>query len=254
MAPSALLHLRYRPASDVLSGRVELDTADVAEHVVEALDADTTVEWRRAEQGQPDTLAGFQLVHATEVLRSDVAAALPVPVLALARQLVQSGAGALRAGASSLERVHARAESRAALVLADLARPTWRAVSTRRAPADDARKVSTALHHLATTIDHLPGPDELGRRFHLVGLLRELGSLLGATDAATAGLTAGGTAAAARTAVRGGLPLTSGERARLRLALISLDDPTTWPAAHQILTELTASLSTTSHSTLPHPG
>lgn len=115
--------LRYLPASDVLSGVIELGTLAADQSTVESPNADTHLEWRQGIEINGPLLSAFQLVHASALLESDHAPDLPTMVLDLARQLIRSGRGALRPGASAIEQLQARATTESALPLAQLLRP-----------------------------------------------------------------------------------------------------------------------------------
>lgn len=240
-AHHAVVRLRYRPASDVVGGEVELDALADTAVIVESPDADTHLEWRRSRGGEETVLASFQIVHVSSVLDSDTLRRLPPEVASLVRQLVRSGRGALRNGASALEQVQARADTEATLTLGQLRRP---ATTPTAVPTDSAADtglalaVTAAVHRLATVLAALPHRDELGRRDQLVHLLRELADVMRADP----GTPSPGTSAAARAAVRGGVPLTGGERRRLRAALAALDHPNTWRSGLDGIVSLTDTL------------
>lgn len=240
-AHHAVVRLRYRPASDVVSGEVELGALADTTTVVESPDADTHLEWRPCRVADGNMLSSFQIVHVSSVLDADTLRRLPPEVASLVRQLVKSGRGALREGASTLEQVQARADTEATLTAGQLLRPTSAPLVTGSSVAADhdlALAVAAAAHRLATIIAALPHPDDLARRDRLVHLLRELADVMRAEP----GTTSPGTAAAARAAVRGGLPLTSSERRRLRWALSALEHPSTWDRGLQTLVSLTEAL------------
>lgn len=122
-ARHARLRLRYRPASDVLSGEIELGTLAADHRVVESPDADTHIEWRPGLHLDGLMLAAFQVVHASALVEGEVMRRLPPEVVNLSRQLIRTGRGALRAGASTIEQVQARADAEAHLTDSQLLRP-----------------------------------------------------------------------------------------------------------------------------------
>ncbi|MFZ9629371.1 MAG: hypothetical protein ACO3C1_08465 [Ilumatobacteraceae bacterium] len=243
-ARHARVRLRYRPASDVLSGEIELGTLAADDRVVESTDSDVHLEWRPGLAADGLLLSAFQLVHASALIDSAAAQRLPRHVVELSRQLIRSGAGALRPGASAIEQVQARADAEAHLTVQQLLRPADQPdprtpPTATPADADQARRVAAAIEHLVSTIERLPGADDdLHRTVEFVRLARELAAVLRDRP----GATAPGTAAAARRAARGGLPLCATERSRLRWALEAVDDASAWPRAVDALTALTADL------------
>ena len=64
-AHHARVRLRYRPASDVLSGEIELGTLAADDRVVETTDADIHLEWRPGLAASGMLLSAFQVVHAS---------------------------------------------------------------------------------------------------------------------------------------------------------------------------------------------
>lgn len=244
-ARHARVRLRYRPASDVLSGEIELGTLAADERIVESTDADLHLEWRPRLDADGLLLSAFQIVHASALVHGAAVQRLPAHVVDLARQLVRSGAGALRPGASTIEQVQARADAEAHLTVPQLLRPATspdpRGTTPSTAPADagQAHQLAAAIEHVATAIERLPGAgDDLHRTDEFVRLARELASVLRDHP----GTTSPGTSAAARRAARGGLPLCATERSRLRRALDAVDDTSSWARAVDALTALAADL------------
>jgi hypothetical protein len=312
----------------VLSGEIELGTLAADHRVVEEPDLDTHIEWRPGLDLDGLMLSAFQVVHASALVEGDAMRRLPPEVVTLAAQLIATGRGALRRGASAIEQVQARADSEAHLTVEQLLRPTtapeltpprptgrnarhtpsppllhsrltrpepgapleplddqpreWRLTSRSSArpqfpdlehiplPADvasftshelradapddrldagdvldaiDTSRVAAALERVAAAIAHLGDSDDLRRADQLVRLLRELAAVLSDEP----GNTSPGTSAAARRAARGGLALSTTERARLRWALTSLDTPATWQPAIAELEALAEQLGA------PHP-
>jgi hypothetical protein len=293
----------------VLSGEIELGTLAADHRVVEEPDLDTHIEWRPGLDLDGLMLASFQVVHASALVEGDTMRRLPPDVVTLSRQLIATGRGTLRRGASAIEQVQARADAEAHLTVEQLLRPATAPELTpprptgrnaRRAssppllqsrltrpepgaPLDDLRRegritgrssagpqfpelehitlpadvasftshafradtpderldagdvldaidtsrVAAALERVAAAIAHLGDSDDLRRADQLVRLLRELAAVLSDEP----GNTSPGTSAAARRAARGGLALSTSERARLRWALTSLDTPATWQPA-----------------------
>lgn len=123
-ARHARLRLRYRPASDVLSGEIELGTLAADHPTVDEPDADLHIEWRPGLDLDGLMLSAFQVVHASALVESESMRRLPPEVVNLARQLIASGRGTLRPGASAIEQVQARADSEAHLTTTQLLRPT----------------------------------------------------------------------------------------------------------------------------------
>lgn len=265
---TARVHLRYRPASDVLSGDIELSTIHAAgtgqgthavastRSIAEAPDADSHLEWQRADD-DPDTeyLAAFHIVHASARLDSGTMPSLPPALMSLAADLVASGLRTLNDSTSALARVQAKVEVVLQLPPRDLVRPRHTSTSNE---SDDAGEplivppswsvdrsqlaaVGTSLQRLATVLHTLTAsvPDREARRTEqLTQLLRELASVLSQGR----GAVAPGTTAAARRAIRGGLPLTTTERSMLRTALGQLDTTTSWSQAISAINELASGL------------
>lgn len=107
----------------MLSGDIELGTLAADHRVVESPDSDTHIEWRPSLELDGLMLSAFQVVHASALVEGEALQRLPAQVLDLARQLVRTGRGALRAGASAIEQVQARADTDAHLTAAQLLRP-----------------------------------------------------------------------------------------------------------------------------------
>ena len=259
---TARVHLRYRPASDVLSGDIELSTIHAAgtgegahavastRSIAEAPDADSHLEWQRADD-DPDTeyLTAFHIVHASARLDAGTMPTLPPVLLSVVTDLVASGVRTLSESTSALARVQAKVEVVLHLPPHDLVRPgaaartdevlivppSW---SVDRAQLS---AVGASLQRLATVVQSLATsvPEREARRTdQLVRLLRELASVLSQGR----GAVAPGTSAAARRAVRGGLPLTASERSTLRAALTQLDTTTSWAQAIDAVNALASTL------------
>lgn len=244
MSP-ALLRLRYRPNSDVLSGEVVLPfEASGDDEIRESPDADTHLVWWRQRSQRIELLRSFHVVHASSRLADDPGV-LPSVVAEHALHLIRQVQLDTEPGGDLLALVQARAEAEVQVPQAGLARPehellppdTWAV-----ARADIDTLVAT-LARLADLLSDAPttGGLEAGRTLALVRLLRELGSVIRTTR----GRTSPGTTAAARRAVRGGVPLTSGERRLLKQALAQLDSQRTWPEARAILQQLADSVAGT---------
>jgi len=273
---TARVHLRYRPASDVLSGDIELSTihaagTDQGAHAVastrslaEAPDVDSHLEWHCADD-DPDTeyLTAFHIVHASARLEAGTMPTLPPSLLTLAADLVASGVRTLNDSTSALARVQAKVEVVLHLPPHDLVRPraaahpeganrddealivppSWSVDRAQLAAVGGSlQRLASALHSLSASV-----PDREARRTdQLTRLLRELASVLSHGR----GAVAPGTTAAARRAVRGGLPLTATERSTLRAALSQLDTTTSWPLAIDAVNDLASTLEGTA-DTIP---
>ena len=162
-----MVRLRYRPASDILTGTVELGGLPVLETIETAHDADSTVHWARIVD--PDTscpdptdtsdtlevLSSFHLIHARALVRTESLPGLPADLVPHLSAVVQSGLSSLRDDAPTLERVQARAEASVALSLRQLRRPDEGAVY---APAEwssdpaDRRQASASLRRLSSAL------------------------------------------------------------------------------------------------------
>ena len=108
----------------MLSGEIELGTLAADHPTVDEPDADLHIEWRPGPELDGLMLSAFQVVHASALVESESMRRLPPEVVNLARQLIASGRGTLRPGASALEQVQARADSEAHLTTTQLLRPT----------------------------------------------------------------------------------------------------------------------------------
>lgn len=249
------LDVRYRPSADVLMGQVAHRTTDVAGEAVQrdTPDADTTLEWVRRPDGVRH-LVGFQVLFAAaRAAEGRLSPSLPDGLDAQLVPVVRSLASPGRAP-DPLLRSEVELEVPAADLelpsdlLGDLERRSEASVgrhfmvtlssatphTTGRASPD---AVGAALDELAAVIDAVPEADEVptGR---LVGTLDSLGE----TIATSGGLTAPGCSAAARVALRGGTPLTAGERRTLAHLLHQLDDHDQWASAIAGLRQLTTRL------------
>jgi len=143
-ARHARLRLRYRPASDVLSGEIELGTLAADHRVVEEPDLDTHIEWRPGLDLDGLMLSAFQVVHASALVEGDAMRRLPPDVVTLSRQLIATGRGTLRRGASAIEQVQARADSEAHLTIEQLLRPaTAPELTPPRSTGRGARRASS---------------------------------------------------------------------------------------------------------------
>jgi hypothetical protein len=248
--------LRYRPGSDILHSRVEHPSFAGAATLRDEADADTVVEWYEM-PGEPGTslgprlvLAGFQMVHASDRWAGagprDLPAALETPV----RDLVGAARAAIGVRSTVAERVQARAETIIEVELASLERPATAPgfLGALGAAEALAESIADALADIARAVDALPASwvssavDDLDDRLgELIALLGELSTTVRRTARP-----ARGTMLATARAIRGGVPMTTSERYRLRSALALLDDPATWPLARQELRSVSDELTRTS--------
>ena len=228
------VQMSYRPVGDVLMGSVSSDVPHEKRHR-EELDADTFVEWAPRQDGSRQ-LVGFEVMHARS--RTDEfhrITALPDSVAGPAAHLVsavsidnsESLQSAVQRAADSTVEVRV-----GALVLDEGA-------SIERGDADEALALALSFRSLAETLASLPGGSDRDRTQKLLSALAELAATLRTAD----GLPAPGATAAARAAVRGGLPLTDGERSTLTELLTMADFPHTWSETDQQLRSFTAGLS-----------
>lgn len=266
-----LVRMRFRPSGDVLVGQVEQfgthtgvaepdaggPTAVAGEHddQVEQLDADTTRSWRLVTHGPHrghQVLTSFQVVGVAARLDTSGAALselLPGVLARAATEMVVSAAGAA-ARLRGTDRVRARAEVELSVPFVELLRGTDHpSGQVRGAPVDLAdlgatRALATALTHLADTVHaelsllpsrRLTDPGDHSERF--VDAVRALASIVSRHR-----LPAPGAGRAAIEAVRGGLPLSTTERARVRRALAELDDVHQWREVARSLEVLAATL------------
>lgn len=230
---------------------------------VEQLDADTSLTWRTPEHGPCAgrwVLQGFQVVGVGARLgqgRSPLEVFLSERLTRTALELITSATSAAASLAAG-DRVRARAEAEVEVPVAELVRPQGAphlpvearssvalSASTPPEVADlgAARALSAAVVHLADAVD-----GELSRRSrrrddpepHATRFVRALRTL--AEVVSRHRLPAPGAAAAAIESVRGGLPLSSSERALLRTALTHTDHVHTWRAAARDIEALAASI------------
>lgn len=257
----ARVHLRYRPASDVLSGDIELRTLQEAdagvgadhqaahlEAVIEQPDADSSLQWRRvaldAHQAGHEYLASFQFVHAAARLHEGSLPRLPALLLPVAEQLIRSGAATLAHSGSALARLQAKVEVVVHLPAEQLTRPTPAELTVPPQWSVDRRQVtelSTTLRRLADAI-HALAHHATGLEASRTQLLAQLIHELASVAAQSRGIPSPSTTAAARRAVRGGLALTAGERRELRALLTQLDNTANWSATTTQLDRLCRSL------------
>jgi hypothetical protein len=248
-SPTVQLVLRYRASADVLTGVVESTSsvgASTAPLESEQPDTDTTVTWRSVD-GRP-VLAEFQVVHALSRWESDRLPMLPAAVSQLAQTFMATAIATTTEADSPIARLRARSEQRFDVPITELEQPGSRNRPTERGTFQDAVAVADALRELAAALEAsvLPEADaeftlEAERCFVTSRLLEELAGSIADGE----GLPARGTSAATRAAVRGGLPLSTGERETLRAALTDIDHPSQWPVACITLRSLTRKL--TSH-------
>lgn len=271
----ARLALRYRPLADVLIGMVDPDhppddhranSGAVVSTRAEALDADARLVWSAPEDGETDarseTLHSFELVHARTrweahgltMLHPGLAEACIAEVRRHTAEMEQqpdAGARLTYRGQSTIELPRVWLARTATTASASKPGSQAHALQVARALEAFADGIEYALAHAAPTVFH----DEYGnhyageldiertiaeRAITMCSAARELACAIADHDA----LPAPGTSAAARRAVRGGLPLTAGERRQLLQALSDIDDPSIWPdvassiqsIAHALLT------------------
>jgi len=265
----AHLAVRYRPSADLLMAQVAARADDILEEAVQrdTPDADTTLEWVRRPDGTR-RLVGVQVVFAAaRASEGRLSEALPVDLDARLRSVVRSLAGPpgdlvdgidTPAATDPLARNDLELEVPVdELVLpddlgdlVDLMRlnPSTIRLSTADAltphPADGPdgphatpESLAEALDSLAGAITAIPDADVVptGR---LASLLHELADAI----VSTGGLPAPGVSAAARAAVRGGTPLTAGERTTLADLLGQVDDTDQWAGAEAGIRALTERL------------
>lgn len=237
----AQVRLRYRPASDVLSGEIELSTFAADQPIVDEVDADTYLEWRRCTVVDRPVLAAFQIVHASARPDGPPLDRLPAAVLALSRQLIATGTAALRPDATTFERLRVHADTETTLPVDQLAQPRAATVpATPATPAEESQAgaLAAAIDEVASVIARLPEPTTVPRTRELVHLAHELASVLRETP----GTTSPGTSAAARRAARQALPLDVSSRSQLWTALTQVDDRRTWQNAMAAFNTLAADL------------
>ncbi len=242
------LHLRYRPAADVLSGRIGPPLADEATTVVEAIDADTTLVWTA--DGEDTDLAemrlsSFQLVHAAARLEG---AGLPTPAEfePPMRSLIEATGLTMIDIDDPARRLRVVAEATADVPTAAVRhgeRPD-RPPGSNTADQWRVSQVSNSLARLADVVHHrapaVDGPDAVNTE-HFSRLLRELST----TIAHGFGRPAPGTSAATRKASRIGVALTEPELRALDAALVELDDTHRWHRASRSLDHLVDDLEQT---------
>jgi hypothetical protein len=228
------VQMRYRPVGDVLMGSVSSDVPPEKRHR-EEIDADTFVEWAPRHDGSRQ-LVGFEVLHARS--RTDEfhrISALPESVSEPAARLVSA---TVTDTSESLESAVQHAadstvEVRLGALLLDNTSPV------ERGEADDALALALSFRGLAETLASLPGGADRARTQKLLSALAELAATLRTAD----GLPAPGATAAARASVRGGLPLTDGERSTLTELLTMADFPRAWIETDQRVRAFTAGLS-----------
>lgn len=221
------MQMEYRPMGDVLSGSVPSDAPLEKRHHAE-LDADTFVEWAPDHVGGR-RLVSFRMLHARTRTTDDPSLdRLPEPIkrgaLEFFRTMSDSPAAKSLASPDEID-------------LGVLALPTIEFtlsdVAPMRGSSLDAEMLADEFRRLAEVMSDLPGKVDESRMQSFIYSLSELASALDLSD----GLAAPGAAAAVRAAVRGGVALTSGERAELLRLLDRLDDPVAW---HGLSAELEA--------------
>lgn len=245
--PSARLSLRYRPGSDVLSGEIDLGPRE-AELVSHSPDTDSSIVWSRSAdslESRDDLLSSFRLVHASARWKTDSLHLLPTAVGDLARDLMSSGSLYSVADSSSLDRVRAQWKRTAELPHEALRRRPP-ASDTPSGTVGEAGPLATALVRLADSVGERSSYTEREalRSDHLTHALRELASVIASGE----GKPAPGTSAAARSAVRGGIPLTVNEQRKLRNALVLIDTPSNWATVRDDIDQVSSALAT------PPPG
>lgn len=243
------VELQYRPASDVLIGRIDLPADVSAGDVVEHPDADLELVWRSGVDG--DLLSGFEILHASWRLAAADVTDIDPGVLDIAAHLVVVTENDIAAGPPvDAAAAFARREITSVEV-------PWSALRRRRPrtdaadlDAEGARDLARSVARLASNIAAQPTPVtdvEAARVAHLVIALRELADAIDDGH----GRTAPGASAAARDAVRGGVPLSRTEQQLLRSALHRIDRPHEWSAVVDDLDSLAAPLDPAPHRTDP---
>jgi len=241
-ASTAQVRLRYRPASDVLSGDIELGMLAAGDPVTHSPDADTHLTWFPV-LGDDEALAGFHLLHASAQAAHGRLDALPVPLARLIPHLIERGLAALPADGTTLQRADVRVDATISVPVGQLARPSptghppaeWSVE-----PADIARTVeslTTLAHTLGAAAHRFPAAHQ-PPTIALAAAVRELASVIQRST----GRTAPGTAAAARAALSRHLPFAPHERNELLAALTDVDDTQSWPAVWALVDDLCASL------------
>jgi hypothetical protein len=269
-----MVRLRYRPASDILTGTVELDGLPVLETIETAHDADSTVHWARIVD--PDTscpdpndtsdtlevLSSFHLIHARALSQAGSLPGLPAELVTHIESVIRSGLSSLRHDAPTLERVQARSEAAVALSLRQLRRPDEGALY---APAQwssdpgERRQASASLRRLSSALSSPPPPDLdeslSSPQWLAASTRRAVRSAPPAPSRATErstrvarlidelatvldtsdGLAAPGTSAAAALAADDDQSLSPGDREILGRALRSMATPTSWHQASRDL-------------------
>ncbi|MFM7253439.1 MAG: hypothetical protein ACKO27_10295 [Ilumatobacteraceae bacterium] len=239
----AQVHLRYRPASDVLSGDIELGTLAADQPITENLDADTYFEWRQCTVADGLVLSSFQVLHAAARPDGPPLSLLPAEVRVLARQVIASGTAALRPGATIIERLKVKADTTALLTIDQLLQSSAGATAAEPPPPTPAERsqagaLAAAIDEVAAVIARLPEHVEARRTNELVHLAHELAAVLRETP----GTTSPGTSAAARRAARHALPLDTSSRSMLWRALTEVDDRRHWQSALLTFNSLAADL------------
>jgi len=239
---TALVRLRYRPASDVLSGHTDLDMLPAGDPVTHSPDADTHLTWSPT-LVDGETLVSFTIVHAAARSQQHQLAPLPRPLAAVAQHLITRGHTLLVSLGSVTDRAAASVDTTTRVPLAHLARPS----PPGHAPADWLVEHSDITHTslaLALLADTLTATADRVQEHHAANTgrvaahVRELSSVIGRSN----GRTAPGTSAAARAALLADLPFEPHERQELLMALTDIDDDQCWPTVWALVDDLCASL------------
>lgn len=228
------VQVRYRPSADVLSASVPLARATLVQR--DEPDTDTVVEWVRRPDGRRMMVGAQLLFAAARAQHGSLSDALPPP---FAQVIIDELAGhdTTEGDIARLHDLTVAMHPRDLLLTDDRSLPDQQ---TPVSPAPSATRLTTELlcdqlgdlaDALADSSPHAdPGPTD-----RLVRALSELADTL--DDGG--GLAAPGATAAARAAVRGGVPLTAGERLALETILSNIDHVDRWPSVTDQIADLT---------------
>jgi hypothetical protein len=242
----ARVSLRYRPGADVLSGQVDLRDLRADHLVTESPDADSTMVWSSASDGDSvQYLTSFQFVHASARLDSE-SLPLPAGLTATVRTLVETAHQSIAEVDDPLAKVRARAEASTELALDALRRGEWpeRPPGRRRLEPQQVADISSSLARLADAVQRRVPVDNEPEAIHTEQLSRILYEL-SSTISNGNGSPAPGTSAATRAAINEDIPLTISEQRVLEQALDDLDDPVLWHQVPQSLDQLSVALERT---------
>ncbi|MFM8649243.1 MAG: hypothetical protein ACKODY_05685 [Actinomycetota bacterium] len=220
---TAQVRLQYRPSADILSGRADFDHPDLVDAVdgdTEPIDSDTMVSWsvpRRGEFSDQLILRSFSIIGAKKRFsarhRPDfVPSSLWTTALTLLDTSIPRGTPVAAAAL-------AKAEARHSIDVDDLVRVSQPG-RTGDADVGVARSLASASRRLSRSIDYAmgsgghadPDPESPPRRF--VRDLDMMASVVAAHRRPVPSVVND-----LLSNLRGGLPLTQSERARVRRAL-----------------------------------